>query len=232
MEELKENLLWLSFCKHCRYCKTVIDKDEDLCKDCCENLPYIIGEKCNFCGAEKSRCNCRKHRNKYNGITSPFYYEGKIVECIHKFKFRGKRLYGEHLAEDMAKSVREDFKEINFDLVCYVPFTASQKRYRKYNQSEVLAENLSKILNIPLQRVLVKILNNQTQHNLNATRRRGNVFGVFDVQEDVKGKTILLVDDIKTTGATLDSCAQILKIRGAEKVYCVTAALLGAKKKM
>lgn len=230
-EKLKKNLSWLFFCNHCRYCSEVIGRNEEVCEDCYENLPRIVDVKCKFCGAEKTRCNCRKHKNKYDGITSPFYYEGKIGKCIRDFKFNGRDFYGKALAQDMAESVKNDFKSIDFDLVCYVPFTKNQQRKRKYNQSEIFAKHLSGMLNIPMKPVMVKIFDNLPQHSLNVIRRRGNVSGVYDVCEDVNSKTILLVDDIKTTGATLDACATILKIRGAEKVYCVTAALAGVKKK-
>lgn len=230
-EKLKKNLSWLFFCNHCPYCSTVIGKNEEICEDCRENLPRIVEEKCKFCGAGKSRCDCRKHKNKYDGITSPFYYEDEIGRCIRKFKFGGYDFYGKTLAQDMAESVKKDFKDIGFDLVCYVPFTKNQQRKRKYNQSEILAKHLSEMLSIPMKSVVVKLFDNEPQHNLNAIRRRGNVSCVYDVCENVKDKTILVVDDIKTTGATLDACATILKIRGAEKVYCVTAALAGVKKK-
>jgi predicted amidophosphoribosyltransferase len=95
----------------------------------------------------------------------------------------------------------------------------------------LLATELSKVLSLPVKNVLEKIFDNNIQHESSQNRRKGNVLGVYDVREneDVKGKTILLVDDIKTTGATLNECAKILKIRGAEKVYCVTVALTGKK---
>ena len=137
------------------------------------------------------------------------------------------------LAEKMAECVKTDFKDIEFDFICYIPFTTSQKIQRKYNQSELLAEKLSKKLNIPLSNIMVKLFDTNSQHKMNLKYRAGNVFGVYDVKEkvDVTGKTILLVDDVRTTGATLNDCARILKIRGAEKVYCTVAVVAGAKPK-
>ena len=227
--KIKEDILWLLLCKHCRYCRNLITKSEETCKDCSENLPIIEGEKCKLCGAEKSRCDCKKRKNRFDGITAPYYYEGKIAECIRMFKFDGREFYGKNLAKDMANCVLRDFKGIDFDLICYVPFTRQQQKRRKYNQSMILAKELSGLLNIPMESVLIKLFENQTQHTLNSINRTGNVFGVYDVCGNVKDKKVLLVDDIKTTGATLDSCTQILKIRGAQKVYCVTAALSGKK---
>lgn len=225
-------LPWLFFGNHCRYCNALITKDEVLCDDCRENLPVIKGEKCKYCGAEKSRCDCKKHKMGYDGITSPFYYENGIKKCIQLLKFNNKSFLADVLADDMADEVKRDFKNVDFDFICFVPFSTRQKFARSYNQSELLAEKLSKKLNVPLKNILIKLFYTQTQHDMGIRYRKGNVFGVYDVKEnvDVKGKTILLVDDVKTTGSTLDNCAWILKIRGAEKVYGVTAALAGHKK--
>lgn len=232
LKHIKNTVLWLFLTEHCKYCNSLIDKGEEICSDCRKALPVIDGERCRFCGAGKERCGCKKHRMGYDGITSPFYYEGGIKEGIQKLKFNGKEHIAHTLAEDMAKSVKSDFADVQFDFICFVPFTSMQKIRRNYNQSELLAEHLSKFLNIPLKRILIKLFETDTQHNKNIRNRKGNVFGVYEVKDgaDVKDKTILLVDDIKTTGATLDECAWILKIRGAKAVYCVTAALTGKNK--
>lgn len=227
-----DRILWMFFTNRCRYCGELLGKDEILCKECSENLPVIKGEKCKYCGAEKSRCVCKKHKLGFDGITAPFYYDGNIKKCISRFKFGNKLVLGSILAEDMATSVKEDFGDKKFDFICFVPFSKLQKLKRNYNQSEILAENLAKELHIPLCNIMVKLFNTKTQHKMNSQARKGNVFGVYDVKNgaNVKGKTILLVDDVKTSGSTLDDCAWILKIRGASEVYCVTAAIASFKK--
>ena len=226
-EKVKEFLCWLFLCNHCKYCGVTIKRNEEICQNCSENLPRIADERCKYCGAEKSRCNCKNHKNMYDGITAPFYYEGIIAKRIVNFKFCNYVHLAKPFAKDMAESVRNDFKKVDFDFVCYVPFNKSTKR--RYNQSELLARNIAEELNTPLKPVMVKIVENKPQHHLDIVRRRGNVVGVYDVCDDVNGKVILLVDDIKTSGATMDSCATILKIRGAEKVYGVALALAGVK---
>lgn len=232
LEHFKDTVLWLLFTTHCKYCNTLIEKGE-ICADCSKALPEIKGERCKYCGAEKERCRCKKHRMGYDGITSPFYYEGGIKKGIGRLKFNGKENIAYTLATAMASSVKNDFGDVSFDFICFVPFTPMQKIRRNYNQSELLAEHLSQILKIPLKKVLIKLFETDSQHNQNLRNRSGNVFGVYDIKEnaDVKYKTVLLVDDIKTTGATLNECAWLLKIRGAKEVYCVTAALTGNDKK-
>lgn len=228
-----DKVLWLFFGNLCPYCGRLLERDKVVCEECSENLPVIKGEKCKFCAAEKSRCDCKKHKLSFDGLTAPFYYEDCIKQSIVSFKFSGKTVRGNILAQNMATAVREDFKDKKFDFICFVPFTNWQKIKRKYNQSEILAEHLSKELKIPLCNILVKLFETKSQHRMNSRERKGNVFGVYDVKNgiNVKGKTILLVDDVKTSGSTLDDCAAILKIRGASEVYCVTAAIAGFKKK-
>lgn len=232
-ERIKKLFSWLVFTNRCKYCNTLITNGEEFCEDCRDNLPVIEGEKCKHCGVEKQRCNCRKHRMEYDGITAPFYYEDSIAKSIRRLKFYGKDVLANSLAERMADCVRDDFKDVKFDFICYVPFTLSQKLHRQYNQSELLAEKLSEKLNIPLNDVMIKLFDTKSQHKMNFRYRVGNVFGVYDIKEDqdVTGKIILLVDDVRTTGSTLNDCARILKIRGADKVYCTVAALAGVKPK-
>ncbi len=229
----KNTLPWLLFTNHCPYCNKLIGKNDSLCNDCKENLPIIGDERCKYCGAEKIRCSCKKHRKGFEAIVAPFYYENGIKSAIHNLKFNGKEFVADVLAQDMAEIVAKEYENINFDFICYVPFAFAQRVKRPYNQSKLLALNLSEKLNIPVKNVMVKHFNTKSQHNTPYKERAGNVFGIYDVAEnvDVKGKTILLVDDVKTSGATLDECAWILRIRGAEKVYCVVSAIAGIKPK-
>ena len=209
MSKIKDAILWLLFTNKCTYCGKLVNKGETLCENCRDNLPRIKGERCKYCGAGKDRCKCNKHKMRYDGDFMAY-----------------------HFAKDMAKQVEKDFCDIGFDYITFVPISSFQRRHRDYNQSELLATELSKLLLLPVNNVLEKIFDNDIQHESSQHRRKGNVLGIYDVREkaDVKGKIILLVDDIKTTGATLNECAKILKIRGAEKVYCVTVALTGQEK--
>ena len=232
MGKTKDFVLWLFHTNKCTYCGRLLKYGEILCESCKEHLPRIIGERCRFCGADKNRCKCNKHRMRFDGVTAPFYYEEGIRIGISRLKFGGKDFLAKHFAIDMAQSVNEDFKGVKFDYITFVPLSSFQKQNRVYNQSEVLATELGKVLDLPVEAVLEKIFDNKTQHYASQNRRNGNVFGVYEVLKnvDVTDKTILLVDDIKTTGATLNECAKILKIRGANKVYGVTVAMTGKDK--
>lgn len=232
-QKIKDFLLWAILGEHCYYCNAVIDRNEKLCPNCKENLPRISGEKCKYCGSAKDRCGCKKKHTEFDGITAPFYYEDGIAECLKLLKFNSVVFMAKRLAKNMANAVREDFKDVSFDCICYVPFSTLQKITRNYNQSKLLADELSKELNIPVKSVLFKLFDTKTQHETKGNLRKGNTYGIYDVKDyaDIKGKTVLLVDDIMTTGETLNTCAVIMKIRGAEKVYCATAAITPRKSK-
>ena len=229
---LKDFISYLIFGNHCKYCGEIINFGESLCSECKNDLPRITGEKCSFCGAGKDRCDCKKAKMRYDGICAPFYYEKTIETTIRKFKFADKPYISKVLAENLANTVKEDFADIKFDFIDFIPFSTSQEKKRKYNPAGEIAKELSKIIGVPINNVLTKPFETETQHSSGAVYRQGNVAGAYDIIEnaDVQGKTVLLVDDIKTTGSTLNECVRVLKIAGAEKVYCAVAALTAEDK--
>ncbi len=228
---LKDFILYLLFTDRCKYCGDIIKYNEKICPDCKANLPKISGEKCKACGVEKSRCSCKNAKNRYDGITAPFYYEDCIEKSIKNFKFNDKFYISKALAKDIATSVNTDFGDISFDFIDFVPFSKKQNRKRAYNPAELIAKDVSKILKIPVNNVLTKDFETEIQHISGEISRHGNVAGAYGIKEnaDVKGKTILLIDDIKTTGSTLNECVRVLKIAGAKEVYCAVVALTALK---
>lgn len=229
---LADFISYLIFGNHCKYCGELIAFGETLCNECKTDLPRITGEKCKLCGAGKDRCTCKKAKMKYDGICAPFYYEKTVETAIRKFKFADKPYIAKVLAEDTAAAVKADFADIRFDFIDFIPFSKNQSKKRKYNPAEEIADEISKILGIPIQNVLTKPFETETQHISGAFYRKGNVAGAYDTLDnaDLHGKTVLLVDDIKTTGATLNECARVLKIAGADKVYCAVVALTAKEK--
>ncbi len=125
-----------------------------------------------------------------------------------------------------------EYSETDFDYICFVPFTESKKRKRDFNQAEVLANELSALTGIPVLDALECIYDTPPQHSLSRIYRKGNVFGIYEVKDKkaVKDKKFLLVDDIKTTGASLDECAKMLRIYEAQSVNCITFAVASGNK--
>lgn len=231
MNELKNALKKLSkalFPNRCSVCGEVIELDSDICINCRE-LPLIKAPLCEYCGASKNDCVCRKHKNEFKQIVAPYYYTDSLVMAIHRFKNNDMPFLAKRLGTDMAECVIENYCDIVFDMITYVPLRSFHERKRGYNQSELLAEVLSDRINVNVYNLLIKVRYTGVQHHKKAVRRAADIFGSYDVAEEYKtqlnGKTILLIDDVKTTGSTLNECAKMLKIYGAKAVYCAAVAI-------
>ena len=212
------------FPHHCFLCGEVIDTHRRVCGDCAHHRPYIYPPICERCGRSKEDCRCGKRRRAFARSVSPFYHQGVAAQGVYSLKQRGFHDTVEGFAEEMAEMVRREYGGIPFDMVTAVPLHKRERRERGFNQAEKLGQAVAERLYLPYETTLTKITVTAPQKELKAVQRTGNLLGVFDVCADVNGKTILLVDDVITTGATLDECAKMLKIFGAAEVYAVTAA--------
>lgn len=232
-QELKEFLLAIIFPKRCRYCDCVVRHNEISCSNCEDNLKIIDGEICFKCGHKKDDCVCKGHKFFYEAISAPFYYDGAIKKTIRLYKFQNRIHLSDTLAEEMAKCYVNNLSEYSVDLVTFVPMSKKKLKKRGFNQAELITRKMCEILELPCEELLEKTFETPEQHFLDENLRKGNLIGVFEVKEniDILDKRILLCDDIKTTGRTLDECAKTLLIAGASDVICLTAAI-SKKKKM
>lgn len=221
------------FPQRCAYCGRVISINTFACDECSGILPRIKGEICVLCGREKSECSCNGEKY-FNTLVAPFYYDGVVRKGIHQFKFRNRRYHSEAYGVEMAETVSERLGDKTFDAIVPVPLTRKSLRNRGYNQVELLADSLSEKLGVECRKdILTKIYETDKQHTISYLMRKGNLTGVFDVADPdfVKGKRILICDDISTSGETLNECAKMLWLCGAEDVCCVCLALTKPKKK-
>lgn len=212
------------FPHHCYLCGEVLYPRQRLCADCLEKAPYIYPPVCERCGRSKEDCSCGKRRRTFERCVSPFYHKGVAAQGIYTLKSRGYHVTVAGFANEMAEAVRREYGGIPFDVVTSVPLHKRDHTERGFDQAAKLGQAVAQRLNLPYATVLKKITRTAPQKELKAVQRSGNLLGVFDVCGEVSGKTILLVDDVITTGATLDECAKMLKIFGADAVYAVTAA--------
>lgn len=231
MKSLWQKFLFFFFPNRCYACGNIISTEKQFCEECENETEKISTPVCLYCGTENSYCKCGKKRNEFDGIVAPFYYSKSIKKALYNFKFNSKAEISQYFAEEMIKALYDNYMSLKFDGICFVPFSEKDKKIRKYNQSELLAKAISDKLNIPIFYELEKLYETPKQHTLKAIERSGNVFGVFKVKnpEIITGKSILLIDDIKTTGATLSECAKMLRLSGAECIYCLTAAVAKIK---
>lgn len=223
---IKRVTLDFIFPNRCPYCGKIIGSKERVCACCEEIFPRIEPPICKVCGRGVAFCRCH-HKYSFDRCIAPFYYEGNARNGLILFKFRGWIKNAEIFAEEMAQVAKREYGNTPDDVMVYVPMTKQAVRKRGYNQSKLLAHELSKQLKIPvLDDVLVKCRELNPQHMVGMRERWSNVMGAFCVEQEelVRGKRVVLVDDVMTTGATLDQCARMLKMAGAKSVLCVVFA--------
>ena len=198
--------------EHCVICNEYSDESEALCTKCREKLRR--SEESFYIGPDEE---------KYL-VWSVFYYSNIVKELIIRLKYKSDFICGEILGEYMLELVKN--KELQFDLISYVPMTKKALKTRGYNQSEFLANYLSRSLKIPIICILTKTKETKDQIGLNGEERWKNMESCFEIQESklIKNKKILLLDDVVTTGATAFYCARCLKKSGINNVYILTIA--------
>lgn len=220
----------------CVNCGTDLFSDGHFCEHCLDTLPLNSGFICDKCGRAIGEdypvcLECKAAMPTYTAARSAFVYEGDIVRLVKKFKTGGKYL-AEAFAERMLPTLVSVFSDA--DLLAFVPMTNRAKKRRGYNQSELLAAELSLRTGIPLEReLLVKVRDTSAQKELSRRERAENLKGCFRVHERklCRGKTIVLVDDVMTTGATANAIASALFGAGAKQVYLLTFASVPDRRK-
>jgi len=152
-------------------------------------------------------------------------FEEPFQEIIHQFKYRSHRSLAQPLSKLLLTVYQAHLEDCSSDLIVPVPLHKSRERERGFNQALELSKPLGKMANLPVfASTLARIRPTRVQAGLSRRERRMNINGAFDLLEtkSVEGKIVLLVDDVFTTGATLNECARILKKNGAQRVNVLT----------
>lgn len=208
-------LLTFVFSERCPYCNKLIEAKEIACPECFERLRQkhapISG------GAGGFRC------------LSSFVYGGRVRSMIIKIKFRDRVQYIPQAAVIMADDIRSQLPVGEIDLITCVPMHEKDFKNRGYNQSQLLAQELGKLLSVPYFDALEKVKRTKKQHRLSYAKRKTNLRGAFRVadSEFIKGKNILIIDDIVTSGYTLFECCKTLSKAEPGSVCCATIARAG-----
>jgi len=241
-ESLVEQVLKLLYPPRCGVCNRFCD--DAICHECKGRWNLLSHPYCRWCGkpfdprAKSSPlCGfCLQGRYKFDYARSAVIYEGFGRETVHAFKFRRKPRLAQPMGELMAEVLNRALNGENGllpspwrrpDTIIPVPLHFKTQRDRGYNQSALLAEVVGRIHDIPVATdLLVQVRPMKPQATLGESERWENVKGAFDVakRQMVKGMVVVIVDDVMTTGATLNECAKVLKSAGAKEVYCLTFA--------
>ncbi len=212
-------LEWL-FPGRCPFCRK-LSADGAICPACRKELPFTKGADQCVTGRGYGRC------------AAALYYEGAAREGILRYKFGGRRGSAAAFGELVAQCAAEHFSG-EFDTVTWVPVSRRRLHKRGYDQAQLIAEAAARLWETEAVPLLKKIRNTPAQSRKDAAARRANVLGAFAAQNEDKiaGRRILLIDDVRTTGATLGECAGVLRRAGAAEVMCAVLATPRLTKKV
>jgi len=226
LKSLKGQALDLFFPQHCLGCGK---EGALICPQCLRSLPELSGPLCPKCGKPQPGgilCqDCIDRRHSIDGIRSPLKFEGLAREAVHQFKYRNLRSLAGQLATILHEFLLAN--PVPFDCIIPVPLHAKRLRERGYNQSALLARELNKHLNLPVitSCLIRKHYVLSQARTKSAWERRQNVKDAFECLDNrIRERQVLLIDDVATSGSTLDACAKSLKSKGAKSVWGLVLA--------
>ena len=225
----------LLFPPRCPICDGVLAAEERrrrICADCRGKLQYIREPRCMKCGAslrgeEEEYCRvCAKHRHRFERGLALYEY-ASVRTSIYRFKYSGRREYAAFFGREMARCFGAQLAEWGVQQLVPIPLHAAKERSRGYNQAAELAAECGRILNMPVAKKLVRrVRSTRPMKLLSARERQLNLKNAFHITQDVvKSDVVALVDDIYTTGSTMDAVAEVLLRAGVRKVYCISLAI-------
>lgn len=207
-------------------CNQIITEDGDLffCADCKKKIEWTGEKCCGTCACSLEQCSCHGNHTAYDKAIAPFYYASPVKELIVHLKQSEQNYKLKMLAEILKLEIDKKYPGITFDMIVTVPDTKASLRKAGFNRMKHLAIFLNRQMGVEYKKdALKKIKETKKQHQLDYVHRLVNLEGAYWADESlVKGKKIMLLDDVLTTGTTLNTCAKELKGKGAALVYCVT----------
>ncbi len=228
-------LLDIFFPNKCPVCDKDIGYDELMCRDCEKQLEFIGDDLCPHCGQIK--CICEREELYYDRCFSFIFYKDAGKSGVLALKDRHGTGFAEYFAIKAAEYLKENELSDKIDVITSVPVTKRKMRETGYNHAHIYAKMIHRYTGIPVNgKLLTKTDKTLVQHDLSAEERKqraSKAFRFIGDEDLVRGKTVLLCDDILTTGSTLSFCAKALKQAGAKNVICCTIAItpLGGKNK-
>jgi len=220
---------------HCVHCSRDTSPGEPLCQACQDSAKRIKAPFCEVCSqpfdgamdASFACSNCSRRHFYFACAVSPYRSRGVVRELVHRFKYEGETHLRRPLARWLGEALDDPrIRSSPFDFFVPVPLHPLRRRAREFNQAEVLARILAGGGGPPVLDCLRRIRNTATQTRLDREQRMENLRNAFDMREnrDVRGKHLILVDDVFTTGSTAEECARVLSRAGARSIRVITIA--------
>jgi competence protein ComFC len=232
---LLDTLLELFYPSNCVGCGYPQDRGTLLCEQCKATSPRIRAPFCRCCSRpfegliSGDFCcpNCEDSTPAFDCVVSNYQARGVLRELIHRFKY-GRQFYLRGVLAEFLVEAIQDARIQEYPINCLVPVPLHPVRLRErgFNQAEALAEALSKRTRLPVLRCVERRRHTNTQTRFDRAERMQNLRNAFALREssDVRGKHLVLLDDVLTTGSTLHECALVLRAAGAESVRAITVA--------
>jgi len=234
--EFQSTLFQFFLPPQCPCCERLLEEDQQgFCSNCLSEIRWIEPPFCSICGipfiskeGESHPCGaCVTHRKYFTMARAWGAFEGSLQEAIHRWKYEGKTRLTPFFAEWMVKGLNRYWEPDSLDLLIPVPLYTQRLRERGFNQALLLVKELSRRTGIPYRKtILQKKKPTIPQVNLSGAEREKGLRGAFHIirNEELLGKSVLLVDDVYTTGATVNECSKVLLRGGAERVDVLTLA--------
>lgn len=228
-----EKIINIVYPNKCPLCGKVLEINELVCKKCESELKYIREPICKKCGKqlceeEEEYCgDCKGRVHYFDSGIGVFAYTGAIKRAIYEFKYKDMKVYGRFFGKKMAEYAKEYINHWDADVI--IPVPVSKKKYLKrgYNQAEILAKELAKHCDVSMDpTVLYRCKDTKPQKEMTRENRKKNLENAFIISGNVvKYNKVILVDDIYTTGSTMDECAKALKSSGVNEVYFISQTI-------
>lgn len=234
----KENIGHLLFPRRCPVCDRAMFSSiflkTELCCPTCRSIPEYVQEPvCKKCGKpienerEEYCYDCQKHPRNFVQGKALWLYKGKVKQSMYRFKYQNRREYARYYGSEIVRVYGTWIQRNQIEAIIPIPLHRTRKRQRGYNQTELLAREIGKQMNLPIYPNLLKrVRKTKAQKNLDDAERKNNLKKAFKTQENkVQLSQILLVDDIYTTGSTMNEAALELQKAGIERVYCISVCI-------
>lgn len=240
LKKTAEELLELVFPARCPVCDKPVayfDRESGRCPECMGRLPFIRGKRCYLCGRELAGekeelcedCDGKEGRRFYTRGFALCSYEDVMRESVYRFKYGGRREYAQVYGRLMAERFKDAMRRAKIEGIIPVPLHPAREKQRGYNQAALLARALGAYTGVPVyEDYVVRVRHTPPMKTLGAGERQNNLKRAFKIRRnDVKLKITIVIDDIYTTGSTIDAVAKTLINAGVSRVYFMTLAIGG-----
>lgn len=237
IKKMGELLLDFLYPPRCPICDEILQTKELCCPKCAKALPWVREPACMKCGKpvgswEQEYCpDCQKVQHFFDQGAAAFTYTGKLRHSVYRMKAENRRDYIAFYGESMARVLHRYLPYWKPEAVIPAPMHWKKKQARGYNQSELLAEQIAWRTGLPVDKKLIKCVKyTAAQKTLDRKARRENLRGSYRIRKQPEYRSVLVVDDVYTTGSTMDEISRSLKNAGIEQVYFLVLCIGKGKK--